>query len=52
VADRSHMRRGGATDGGRKVGTFGDLGTVSFLSRSPHEMGEGGAALYFTDQPI
>jgi CDP-6-deoxy-D-xylo-4-hexulose-3-dehydrase len=40
----------GATYGGKKVGTFGDLGTVSFYPAHHMTMGEGGAVL--TDQPM
>jgi CDP-6-deoxy-D-xylo-4-hexulose-3-dehydrase len=39
----------GATFGGRHVGTFGDLATVSFYPAHHITMGEGGAVL--TDQP-
>jgi len=39
----------GATYGGRKVGTFGDLATVSFYPAHHMTMGEGGAVL--VDQP-
>ena len=40
----------GATYGGQKVGTFGDLGTVSFYPAHHMTMGEGGAVL--TDKPM
>jgi CDP-4-dehydro-6-deoxyglucose reductase, E1 len=40
----------GATYGGQKVGTFGDLGTVSFYPAHHMTMGEGGAVL--TDKPL
>ncbi|RST30357.1 lipopolysaccharide biosynthesis protein RfbH [Sphingomonas ginkgonis] len=39
----------GATYGGRHVGTFGDLGTLSFYPAHHITMGEGGAV--FTDKP-
>ena len=40
----------GATYGGRKVGTFGDLATVSFYPAHHITMGEGGCVL--TDKPL
>jgi CDP-6-deoxy-D-xylo-4-hexulose-3-dehydrase len=40
----------GATIGGRKVGTFGDLATVSFYPAHHITMGEGGCVL--TDTPL
>jgi CDP-6-deoxy-D-xylo-4-hexulose-3-dehydrase len=40
----------GATYGGKKVGTFGDLATVSFYPAHHMTMGEGGAVL--TDKPM
>ncbi len=40
----------GATYGGRNVGTFGDLATVSFYPAHHITMGEGGAVL--TDTPL
>ncbi len=40
----------GATYRGQKVGTFGDLGTVSFYPAHHMTMGEGGAVL--TDKPM
>jgi len=40
----------GSTYRGRKVGTFGDLATVSFYPAHHITMGEGGAVL--TDQPL
>jgi CDP-6-deoxy-D-xylo-4-hexulose-3-dehydrase len=39
----------GATYGGRKVGTFGDIGTLSFYPAHHITMGEGGAV--FTNNP-
>src|SRR3546814_18548234 len=39
----------GATYGGRNVGTFGDIGTLSFYPAHHITMGEGGAV--FTDKP-
>lgn len=39
----------GATYGGRKVGTFGDIGTLSFYPAHHITTGEGGAV--FTDSP-
>lgn len=40
----------GATFGGRKVGTFGDIATVSFYPAHHITMGEGGCVL--TNQPL
>ena len=40
----------GATYGGQKVGTFGDLATVSFYPAHQITMGEGGCVL--TDKPL
>jgi CDP-6-deoxy-D-xylo-4-hexulose-3-dehydrase len=40
----------GATLGGRHVGTFGDIGTLSFYPAHHITMGEGGAA--FTSSPV
>lgn len=40
----------GSTYGGRMVGTFGDIGTLSFYPAHHITMGEGGAV--FTDNPL
>jgi CDP-6-deoxy-D-xylo-4-hexulose-3-dehydrase len=40
----------GSTFGGQKVGTFGDVGTLSFYPAHHITMGEGGAV--FTDHPV
>lgn len=40
----------GATYGGKPVGTFGDIGTLSFYPAHHITMGEGGAV--FTDRPL
>jgi CDP-6-deoxy-D-xylo-4-hexulose-3-dehydrase len=49
VADRRLLRRAGLDLSGRKFGTFGDIGTLSFYPAHHITMGEGGAV--FTNNP-